>query len=246
MRNDLNAGVDTSAVITRGLARRFSIAGAVREVTFVLPPRSVLLLGGPNASGKTTLLRLLATALRPTDGSASVFGRDLVRDADAVRRLIAFVRASAGEYDLLTARENLRFAAAMSGRPDGAVASWLDRVGLTAVADDPVRTLSNGMKRRLALARAWLTSPRLLLLDEPYSGLDSEGLTLVAEMASDTTRRGGSVIIATHEWERGMKVADAVLALAAGRPVEIGPAAQLTAADLAAAAGSQPGKGVAA
>ena len=239
MRNDLNAGVDTSAVITRGLARRFSIEWAVREVTFVLPPRSVLLLVGPNASGKTTLLRLLATALRPTDGSASVFGRDLVRDADAVRRLIAFVGTSAGVYDLLTARENLRFAAAMGGRPDAPVASWLDRVGLTAVADAPVRTLSNGMKRRLALARAWLTSPRLLLLDEPYSGLDSEGLTLVAEMASDTTRRGGSVIIATHEWERGMKVADAVLALAAGRPVEVGPAAQLTAADLAAAAGGK-------
>src|SRR3989441_10097895 len=85
--------------------------------------------------------------------------------------------------------------------------------------------------------------PRLLLLDEPYSGLDSEGLILVAEMASDTTRRGGSVIIATHEWERGMKVADAVLALAAGRPVEVGPAAQLTAADLAAAAGGKRGTG---
>jgi heme exporter protein A len=239
MRDDLDVASETPAVIACGLARRFHVEWAVREVTFVLPPRSVLLLVGPNASGKTTLLRLLATALRPTDGCGSIFGCDLVHQADAVRRLTAFVGTSPGVYDLLTARENLRFAVAMGGRPDAPIAGWLDRVGLTAVADHPVRTLSNGMKRRLALARAWLASPRLLLLDEPYSGLDSEGLSLVAEMAAETTRRGGSVIIATHEWERGMKVADTVLALAAGRPVEVGPAAKLTAADMAAAAGGK-------
>src|SRR3989441_616579 len=100
MRNDLDMAVDSPAVIARGLARRFRVEWAVRDVTFVLPPRSVLLLVGPNASGKTTLLRLLATGLRPTDGSASVFGRDLVRDADAVRRLIAFVGTSAGVYEI--------------------------------------------------------------------------------------------------------------------------------------------------
>jgi len=238
----------------------------VRDVTFVLPPHSVLLVVGPNASGKTTLLRLLATALRPTDGGGSVFGHDLVRDADAVRVLTAFVGTSAGTYDLLTVRENLAFAAAMRGRPDAPVATWLDRVGLTPVADDPVRVLSSGMKRRLALAQAWLAAPRLLLLDEPYGGLDRDGVALVAEMTEDTTRRGGSVpyggldrdgvalvaemtedttrrggsvIIATHEWERVMNEADAVLALAAGQPVEVGPVAQLTAADLAAAAGGR-------
>src|SRR5205807_1082069 len=120
---------------------------------------------------------------------------------------------SAGAYDLLTVRENLAFAAAMRGRPDAPVATWLDRVGLTPVADDPVRVLSSGMKRRLALAQAWLAAPRLLLLDEPYGGLDRDGVALVAEMTEDTTRRGGSVVIATHEWERVMNEAEAVLAL---------------------------------
>ena len=239
MRNDLDVSDDLSAVSARGLGRRFSLQWAVRDVTFVLPPRSVLLVVGPNASGKTTLLRLLATALRPTDGGGSVFGHDLVRDADAVRVLTAFVGTSAGAYDLLTVRENLAFAAAMRGRPDAPVATWLDRVGLTPVADDPVRVLSSGMKRRLALAQAWLAAPRLLLLDEPYGGLDRDGVALVAEMTEDTTRRGGSVVIATHEWERVMNEADAVLALAAGQPVEVGPVAQLTAADLAAAAGGR-------
>lgn len=228
------------AVSAVGLGRRFGAQWAVRDVTVALRPGQVLLLAGPNASGKTTLLRLLATALRPTRGDGCVFGHDLVRDADAVRRLTAFVGTAAGVYDTLTARENLLFAAAMHARPDAPVASCLDRVGLTSVADVPARTLSNGMKRRLALARAWLAVPRLLLLDEPYSGLDRDGLALVADITSDTTRRGGSVIVATHEWERGVKVADTVLALAAGRPVEVGPTAHLTAASLAAAAGGKP------
>src|SRR5713226_1123221 len=237
MRSDLDVSADVSAVSAHGLARRFGVQWAVRDVTLILPPRSVLLLVGPNASGKTTLLRLLATALRPTGGTASVFGQDLVRDADAVRRLTAFVGTSPGVYDLLTARENLRFAAAMNGRPHEPATAWLERVGLAAVADHPVRTLSGGMKRRLALARAWLAAPKLLLLDEPYSGLDSEGVSLVGEMVADATRRGGSVVIATHEWERGRTVADTVLALAAGRPGEIVPATEFTAAALASAAG---------
>src|SRR5437667_9803833 len=129
----------------------------------------------------------------------------------------------------------------MRGRPDAPVATWLDRVGLTPVADDPVRVLSSGMKRRLALAQAWLAAPRLLLLDEPYGGLDGDGVALVAEMTEDTTRRGGSVVIATHEWERAMNDTAAVPALAAGRPLEVGPVAPRTAAGRGAAAGGRRG-----
>jgi heme exporter protein A len=237
MRDEVEVSPDVPAVSAHALARRFGVLWAVRDITLVLPPRSVLLLVGPNASGKTTLLRLLATALRPTAGAASVFGHDLARDAHAVRRLTSFVGTAAGGYDLLTARENLQFAAAMSGRPDEPVLRWLRRVGLDGVADRPLRTFSSGMKRRLALARAWLAAPRLLLLDEPYSGLDRDGITLVDAIVTDTTRHGGSVVIATHDWERGVKAADTVLALMAGQPVEVAPAAQLTAAALAAAAG---------
>src|SRR5256712_8187966 len=189
MRNDLDVTVDTPAVIARGLARRFRVEWAVRDVTFVLPPRSVLLLVGPNASGKTTLLRLLATALRPTDGHGSIFGCDLVRDADAVRRLTALVGTSAGAYDLLTARENLRFAAAMGARPDAPVAEWLDRVGLTAVAGTPDLTLSNGMKRRLPSARAWLSSPRVLGPDETSTGLGTGALDPWPPTGSGRNRR---------------------------------------------------------
>ncbi len=236
-RDDLIASAHTSAVVATALTRRFGAVWAVRDVTFALPPRSVLLVVGPNGSGKTTLLRLLATALRPTSGAVAVFGHDAVHDADAVRRLSAFVGTAPGVYDPLTARENLQFAAAMCGRPREPVPSWLERVGLTGTADQPVRTFSQGMKRRLALARAWLAAPAVLLLDEPYGGLDAGGVHLVDEMVAETTRRGGSAIVATHEWERGARVADTVLALAGGRPVEVAPAGRLSDAALAAAAG---------
>jgi len=224
---DLNARADPAAVSCRGLSRRFGAVWAVRDVAFALPPRSVLLVVGPNGSGKTTLLRVLATAVRPTAGVAAVFGHDVMREADAVRAISAFVGVPPGVYDPLTARENLQFAAAMWGRPREHVGPWLERVGLAGVADRPVRTFSQGMKRRLALARAGLAAPRLLLLDEPWSGLDAEGVHLVRDMVTETTERGGCAIIATHEWERGARLADTMLALAGGRPVDIAPAGRL-------------------
>src|SRR5574341_1351794 len=224
MPQDMMVSADVLAVRATGLARRFGALWAVRDVTFVLQPHSVLLVVGPNGSGKTTLLRVLATALRPTSGTAAVFGHDLLRDPDGVRRLSAFVGTAAGVYDPLTARENLEFAAVMCGRPREPVLPWLERVGLGGAADQPVRTFSQGMKRRLALARAWLAGPAVLLLDEPYGGLDAGGVRLVDEMVAEATRQGGCVIVATHEWERGARVADTVLALAVGRPVEVAPA----------------------
>lgn len=207
------------AVVADGLTKRFGLVYAVRDVSMSLPPSTVLLVIGPNGSGKTTLLRLLATALRPTAGRASIFGVDLVREADTVRRLTAFVATTTGLYEGLTGRENLAFAIAMSGvrtTPQ----EWLTRTGLAELADRPVRTFSQGMKRRLALARAWLRAPQLLLLDEPFSGLDVDGVRLIEALIADVTSRDGSVIICTHEWERGMRLADRMISLAGGRVVE--------------------------
>jgi len=236
---DLVASAGPPAIEATALTRRFGPAWAVPDLTFVVPPRSVLLIIGPNGSGKTTLLRLLATALRPTMGTAAVFGHDIVRSADAVRALSAFVGTAPGIYDALTARENLQFAAAMYGRPHEPLTPWLDRVGLGGAGDWLVRTFSQGMRRRLALARAWLAAPAVLLLDEPYSGLDAEGVALVHALVTETTQRGGSAVVATHEWERGAKVADTVLVLSGGRAQKIAPAAQVSATTFLASAGGR-------
>jgi len=208
------------AVVASDLTKRFGSSYALRGISLTIASRSTLLVVGPNGAGKTTLLRLLATALRPTAGQAHIFGHDLVRDADAVRRLSAFLGTTHGMYEGMTAHENLVFAAAMSGRPTR-IPHWLDRVGLGGVAHRPLRTLSHGMKRRLALARLALLGPRLLLLDEPFAGLDAEGTAVIETIITEVKAQGGSVVLATHEWERGLKFADAVVALADGRQVAV-------------------------
>lgn len=219
----------TLALTADGLCRRFGMVQAVRGVSLSLPADSTLLLVGPNGSGKTTLLRLLATALRPTAGQARIFGHDLVRDSHAVREITAFVGTSPGVYGALSALENLEFAAAMSGRAFPGMA-LLAQVGLDRVARRPVRTFSQGMKRRLALARAWLHTPLLLLLDEPFSGLDGEGQRVADALMKDVKGRGGSVILATHEWERGLAVADTVMELVDGQVMSVSVSAEFSTA----------------
>jgi heme exporter protein A len=219
--SEVAESADAPAVRVVDLGRRFGRIWALRHVTLSVPPGRVLLVSGPNGSGKTTLLRLLATALRPTTGEGAVFGCDLVADADRVRRVVGLVSATFGGYDLLTARENLEFAAAMGGRPGVDVEPWLRRVGLADAADRPVRTFSQGMKRRLALARVWLARPRLLLLDEPYAGLDQQGTDLVTAMVGEVVARGGSAVIATHDRHHARTLADDELVLQDGEPLTL-------------------------
>ena len=226
------------AVQTQGLSRRFDFHFALRDLSLTLSTASALLVVGPNGAGKTTLLRLLATSLRPSAGRTTVFGHDLVRDADAVRRITTYVGTTHGMYEGLTAKENLAFAAAMSGRPDQSDAV-LERVGLSLVAHKSLRTFSHGMKRRLALARAWMLAPRLLLLDDPFSGLDTEGTLLVDALVREVKSAGGSAVLATHEWERGLHLADLVIGLARGRQVEAAPAAEVSGPRLRALAGGR-------
>ncbi len=218
---------ELQAVVAVDLTKRFASSYAVRDISLTIAPRSTLLVVGPNGAGKTTLLRLLATAVRPTAGRAAIFGHDLIRDADAVRGLSAFLGTTHGMYETLTPHENLAFAASMSGRPLS-VAHWVERVGLGGVAHQPLRTLSQGMKRRLALARIALLGPRLLLLDEPFAGLDAEGMSIIDTLIDEVKARGGSVVLATHEWERGLRLADASIALADGRQVAMHSTSQMS------------------
>lgn len=172
---------------------------------------------GSNGSGKSTVIRVLATLLNPNAGTASVNGLDIVRDASRVRGQVGYLAHIPGLYDDLTARENLHFAADMLGFPHAAADACLERVGLAHVASDRVRGFSAGMQRRLALARLILRRPRVLLLDEPYSNLDVDGVDLMNDMVAGIVRSGGAALVALHELAPAKGTLDRTLTLVDGR-----------------------------
>ena len=211
------------AVQTRALTKLFGSTPALLRADIEVPAACVSILLGPNGAGKSTVLRLLAGALRPTAGSASVWGFDVVAEPVAVRRAIDLLPAAGGVYLELSALENLRFCARMRELSHGEreLRGALERVGLLAVADDPVRTYSTGMLRRVGLARLLLTRPRLALLDEPYAALDEDGRALLEEFLDETRREGRSALVATHERDRSVAIADCVYQVDRGLVAEL-------------------------
>jgi len=191
------------AVQLWAVTRVFGVAPALVRVDLRVVAGEVLLLRGPNGAGKSTLLGVIATAISPTYGSGTVFGLDLVAGRDQIRRRSELVGHRPRLYADLPATENLRFVCALHGADERRVDPALERVGLAPVAGDRVRGYSQGMRQRVALARAFLRSPDLLLLDEPYAGLDDPAKDLVDEEIRATRARGGTVIVATHDPTRG-------------------------------------------
>jgi heme exporter protein A len=173
---------------------------------------------GPNGAGKTTLLRMLATLLRPEQGEIAIAGHRLPQDAARARGLIGYVAHDPLVYLDLTALQNLELYADLYGVPSPRerIVSILEEVGLLARAYDPVRTFSRGMAQRLGLARALLHRPAILLLDEPYAGLDALGAALLDRVLADR-QSGRSAVIVTHEVERGIALADRLVVLRGGR-----------------------------
>jgi heme exporter protein A len=208
------------AIALAHLWRDFGDRTALRDVTFELGEGETLAVLGPNGAGKTTLLRVLATLLRPTAGDVSVLGCALPREAWKARGRIGYLGHEPLCYRDLTCAENLRFQARLHGLEDDAaerIAGLLDRVGMLRWAGELVRNLSAGMVQRLAVCRAVLHEPELLLLDEPHSHLDPEAAALVEPLigpAPDRTR-----VLVTHEIEAGLAEGDRVLALRAGGAV---------------------------
>jgi heme ABC exporter ATP-binding subunit CcmA len=203
-------------------------------VSFALAPGQCLALLGPNGAGKTTLLRLLATLQRPTSGALQIGGIDALREPDRVRPLLGVVAHGSYVYEDLTARENLRFWETMRGgdASPARLAAALAQVELDAVAEDRVRTFSAGMKRRLGLARVLLAQARLLLLDEPFTGLDRRGRKWVNEFLLAFKGGGGTAVLATHSFGGGLGVADRIAILGQGRLLLDRPAADLSSEEL--------------
>jgi len=206
-----------------GIAKRFGRELVLRDLRLEMAAGKIAVLKGSNGAGKTTLLRVLATRLRPTRGRGWVFGYELQRQGDEVRRRIGLVSALGGNYPVLTARENLRLAATLSGLENADLDGALAGVGLTDVADTLVRTYSSGMKKRLGLARLLLLDPPLWLMDEPYAALDENGKALLDDVLAAARGRDRTVVMASHELERSARFADAVLELAGGSLRRSGP-----------------------
>jgi heme ABC exporter ATP-binding subunit CcmA len=199
------------------VARRFGASWVLRGVTLQVGEGEVVGLLGANGTGKSTLLRIVATLLRPHAGTLRVAGHDVVQAPAEVRALVGYLAHVPGVYEDLTARENLLFAAAMLDRRPVEVDAALERVGLGAVAGDRVRGFSSGMQRRLAIARLLLVRPRVLLLDEPYTNLDAAGLDLMNSLINEWTGAGTAALVVLHEIAPAATVLDRTVTLVDGR-----------------------------
>ena len=215
-----------AAITVERLARRYGRRWALADVSFELPAGTVLMVGGRNGAGKSTLFRVLATAVRPDRGSARVAGFDVVREREDVRRVTAMLSHHSYLYDSLTAVENLEVVADHLGSRREVVTAALETVGLAGRANDAVTTFSAGMRKRLSFARILLQRPRVVFLDEPYGALDPPGFDLVDRVIGQLKASGASILMATHQWDRGARLADRAILLDAGRLVWEGVASE--------------------
>jgi len=217
---------DSPAVIElAGLTRHFGERTALQDVTVEVPRGATLAVLGRNGAGKSTLLRVLATLLRPHAGTVRLFGEELPRRGWAVRGRLGLLGHEPLLYRDLTGRENLRYHARLHAVVPARVDEVLEAVAMLGRADDPVRSLSRGMVQRLAVARAVLHAPDLLLLDEPRSNLDPGAGELVEPLIGRSS--AATRVITSHDPRAALQEADLALALRDGRAVYAGPAGGL-------------------
>ncbi len=208
-------------IAVRGLVKRFGLKTVLRRVDFTASEGEFVALLGPNGAGKTTFLRILASLSRPTAGEVRVAGFRLPQEAAAVRRRLGVVSHQPLLYGDLTAEENLRFYARLYALPAAAarIEEMLRLVGLYRRRRDLVRTFSRGMQQRLAIARAILHDPEVLLLDEPYTGLDQDASAMLDDVLQRVAAQGRTVVMTSHDLSRIAALASRFDVLARGHIV---------------------------
>ncbi|MFN8545441.1 MAG: heme ABC exporter ATP-binding protein CcmA [Candidatus Binatia bacterium] len=209
-----------------GLTRAYAGTPVLAGVDLVVEAGELVVLLGPNGAGKTTLLRVLATLLGPSGGRLELFGTVARGCPPAVRRRIGYVGHETSCYPDLSAVENLHFHAELFGVPDAAVrvAEIVRWAGLDGAARRPARAYSRGMQQRLALARALLHRPDLLLLDEPFTGLDPAAAATLAARLAELRAAGTAILLTTHDLDRAAPIATRAAILARGRMAWTAPA----------------------
>ena len=207
------------AIEVRGVSKAFGRAPVLRDLDLEVPWGEVLTVLGPNGSGKTTLIRTLGTLMKPDRGLVRVGGLDPARAGQAVRRTIGVVTHEPMLYDQLTGHENLTFTARMFGldNVEERVLDSAERMGVTSRLHQRVAAMSHGLRKRFSIARALLHDPLVLLLDEPESGLDQEALGLLERVVADYAGRSRTVLMTTHNLERGLALGHRVAILSRGR-----------------------------
>lgn len=216
-----DAPSQTSVLKASGLAREFGPNRAVNDVSFTLGAGQLMTVFGPNGAGKTTLLRILAGGLKPSRGEVELRGRRLQTGDPDWFRSVGVLSHQSFLYGHLTAEENLRFFGQLFGLTDLStrVPERLKMVGLSDRAQSPTRTLSRGLRQRLALARSLLHDPEFVLLDEPYTGLDAHAAAVLRQVLASLKDGHRTVILVTHNLSQGLELADRVAILVRGRLV---------------------------
>ena len=217
------------AIALSDVSRRFGAVQALDGLTLEVPAGSVAVLLGPNGAGKTTTVRIITGALAAHGGSVAVLGKDPQVDGTSLRRRIGVVPPKPALYDRLDGWDNLRFTADIYGVGHDAVLPAAERFGIAYALDKEVGGYSTGMRTRLALARAVLHDPDVLLLDEPTAGLDPESSRAVLDLIQELAGKGRTIVMCTHLLHEAEGIADQVVMMGAGRVQAAGPPAKLAA-----------------
>jgi heme exporter protein A len=208
-------------IIAEQLTKWFNGQPVLQGIDLRVSPGECVTIMGPNGAGKTTLLRILATLSRPSGGRFTIDGLAPESHANAIRQRVGLISHQPLLYEDLSAEENLRFYGRMYEVPDleRRTVALLERVGLDLRRYELVRTFSRGMKQRLAIARVLLHEPKVLLMDEPYTGLDEQAAAMLDELVSNEQEPRRTILLTTHDMERGLACSQRALILAKGRVV---------------------------
>jgi len=220
----------TSIIEVRGLTKSFNEITAVNDLSFTVNKKEVYGFLGQNGAGKSTTIRMLLSLIRPSSGNIKIFGLDLLNHRKEILQRIGAIIEKPDLYKYLTAIENLRFFAAMSGLKldRKQLLEKLEKVGLLERADSKVKTYSQGMKQRLGIAVALVNDPDLIILDEPMNGLDPQGIADIRQLISHLSKDlGKTVFISSHLLSEMEQVADSLLIIHKGKKIAEGNMQQL-------------------
>ena len=220
-----------AALEIQGVSKYYGDFPALRKIELSIEPGSTLALLGRNGAGKTTLLRIIAGLSKASEGSVRMAGGDVRREA--TRRRIGVLGHGISLYDELSAAENLILFARLYGveEPEKRATEWLERTGLGRVRDGLVREFSRGMRQRLAVARAFLHEPEVLLLDEPFTALDDRAIAVLQSLLENAHAQGRTIVLSTHQLKEALQVATHVALIERGRLAFTGERTQQMADD---------------